>query len=65
VILREELKVAQESNSRFFEMMARNTSAMEKLVDQVTHQAQRIEVISVDLGNISDDVKEIKGAVRK
>lgn len=55
-IVREELKVQQENNVRFFELLDRNTAALEKLVAGIAAQGAQ-------LGAIAAELSTVKGAV--
>ena len=63
VILRDELRMAQESNHRYFEMMSRNTSALEKLVSQAEERAHDMREIRSDIGNINSTLEHMDGAI--
>lgn len=65
VILRDELRMAQESNHRYFEMMSRNTSALEKLVEQSAQQSVSLRDIRVDMEDMKGDIRQISGAISR
>ena len=65
VILRDELRTAQESNHRHFEMMSRNTSALEKLVEQSAQQSISMRDIRIDMEDIKGDIRQINGAISR